>query len=163
MASTPGAPFFGGRRGRRRLYLVVGAIEAAVLLLLAYLLTAPGAAPPTGTVTGITLEIVGQGVVAGGGGGWFGNSTEEYNSTADGFPFAFTEGQSFDFAFALGNDDSNNHTLVGASVSAPFTLLASDPTLPVTVGGADDATLFATIGTPHAGGAFEVRVTLTVR
>jgi hypothetical protein len=157
------ARFFGGRRGRLRFVLVVGAVEAATVLLFVVLFTYPGPAAPTGTVTGITLEFAGQGEASNGTGGWFGNESQSFNSPADGFPFAYAQGATFGYALSLVNADANNHTLTAATVAAPFTLVGTDPALPAVIGGYDDATLFVTLGTPHAGGAHEVVVTLSVR
>jgi hypothetical protein len=154
--------FFSGRRGRIRFFVVVGAIEAAILIGLAYLITYHGPVAPMGTVNGIELEIAGQGEAPGGTSGWFGNTTQNYSGAANGFPFSFTLGSSFTYDLNLDNSDTSNHTLERCSAAAPFSVVHTSTPLPAQVEQEDDALLVVTIQTPDAGGSYWVLLTLTV-
>jgi hypothetical protein len=154
--------FFSGRRGRVRFFVVFGAIEAVVLIALAYLVTYQGPVPPTGTVNGIELEIAGQGASSVGNGDWFGPTTQNFTGVSNGFPFTFVQGSTFTYDLNLDNSDSANHTIERCTASAPFTVIHTSTPLPATVMKEDDALLVVTVQTPDSGGTFTVLLTLSV-
>jgi hypothetical protein len=154
--------FFSGRRGRVRFFVVFGAIEAVILIALAYLVTYQGPVPPSGTINGIELEIAGQGQSSVGNSNWFGPTTQNFTGGANGFPLSYVDGSTFTYDLNLDNSDSVNHTIERCSAAAPFSVVHTSTPLPATVMYEDDALLVVTVQTPSTGGTYTVLLTLSV-
>ena len=102
----------------------------------------------TVTITEVRWSIV-QGTTADGT-GWFGPS--QFNYTDNGWPAQVPSGGRIDIPWSFSNYDASNRTVYAVQSSSPFTVVSSQPALPVSIpGGSDDALIEFEVQVPGGG------------
>ncbi len=146
--------------GRRVLGLVIVAIIAVIVLAaaLSYLYTATPLAKVTVQGGTVTIE---QGTVDGRGSiGVIGISPQIYGGTSEGYPLTLAPGGTFTIQVALGNPDTENHTLDVVRVAEPFVGQSVGVALPLTIPPGRDLELPVVLTVPSEAGSYDFNVTL---
>jgi hypothetical protein len=144
-------------RGRVIFWAVVAlAIFVVILLVLVgvgVLRLASNSSPGTLTVSRVQWTIL-QGTLNGSTTiGWFGPSNFNY-TYAEGFPAQVAAGSQFAVPLVISDLGGHPHGVNCTYAAAPFTVVSSKPTLPVTVpAGEDDAGFTFMVQTPNSPGA----------
>lgn len=138
----------------------IAAIAIALVGFEAVLLI--GAAPkPTGTIAGAQVRFVDEGSTSVGL-PWFGTQVMNYTGPADGYPYAYAPGSTFNFSIQPANHDNASHTLSSVLVNSPFTVVRCSPTLPYEVDAGEDFLLIVTVGAPPSMGTYALNLTVVV-
>jgi hypothetical protein len=148
-----------GHAGRRNLLLMgIGAVAALALLETVLLVLA--APPPQVTLEGAAVTYLDEGTTALGT-PWFGGYEENYSGSADGYPTTMAAGSAFNLTVVIVNIDSHDHTILLATVAAPFHLVTVSPALPSVLDAEDDAALTLRVAAPGSAGSYVLEIALT--
>lgn len=150
---------FRARLRGRWLFIVVGAVCGAALLLEAILVPSmPNPTPPgsTGWATGPYVSVVDVDLIP-----TYDTTTlndTSFLSEADCGcgPLNLTPGSTFGWWLRIGNSDPVNQTLLRVAVDGPFTLASTTPATPLTLPAGGNVTVTLFIRTPSTGGAYVV-------
>ncbi|MGI0053103.1 MAG: hypothetical protein ACREC5_01215 [Thermoplasmata archaeon] len=147
-----------GPKGRRNLILIVAGVVAFMIdvELILFVFAAP---PPTVTLESARVTYMDQGTTPFGT-PWFGFNSTTLSGAGSGYPASFPVGSEFNFTVVVLDADTMVHTLVSATVGAPFSLVGTYPGLPVVFPALDDSDFTLTVRAPPSAGTFELSVVL---
>ena len=156
---------FGRRRRGRLALLAVGIVCAGAIALEAILLVLPGGpaipgsthGPPSPIVAVSDVDLIASYATS--------NLTDtNYLQQTDCgcAPVDVVPGREFSWWVRLSNSDPMNHTVVSIRVNAPFVLVSTTPTSPVSLPSGQPETFTLQIQTPSTGGVYVVTGSVTV-